>query len=499
MKTLPVQGYDRDAVMRKLESLVGSSAASRVAPALEQVLAARDAVAFTNAERAVHEVMRELADDVVALGLQAAVLDPAFEQDARKGIHERARAAGQPMKSHGRHLTPVRLLGGTEIKVLALKMQPETPKDRRRVKRSRRRGKLGRGVYPTLAALGVSGFSTPALRAEVAYAMASANSMSAARTALRRRGLNLPHKMFLRLGYEFAECSLLARRDRLVNPQTPATNELVDQHVFVSIDGGRLRLRVSATHGRRNGKGHRRYDAPWREPKVLTIYVGDAAKKKAQCIVIEATMGGADDAVALLVGHLRLRGGAQCASLTLVADGAHWIWNRAEQIREAVSVPNDRFRQIVDFYHVVQQLSSVAEAHGWPAEERRTYLNRCRRRLRAGSVGLVLDELLALRGKGLSEEQAAVDKVLIYFDNHDTRMGYDEARKANLPLGSGSVESAVRRVVNQRMKSTGTFWLEEHAEAVLHLRAHIKADGWDRLVRETLQRPVWSPLLDEAA
>ena len=76
-------------------------------------------------------------------------------------------------------------------------------------------------------------------------------------------------------------------------------------------------------------------------------------------------------------------------------------------------------------------------------------------------------------------------------------MRYDRFKRSGIPIGSGGVESAVRRVVNQRLKSNGTYWLEEHAEAVLHLRAQLKAGRWDDLVRATLAHPVWTPTPSE--
>ena len=48
-----------------------------------------------------------------------------------------------------------------------------------------------------------------------------------------------------------------------------------------------------------------------------------------------------------------------------------------------------------------------------------------------------------------------------------------------LPIGSGAVESAVRQIVNQRLKSNGMFWLETRAEHMLHLRAFLRAGRWD--------------------
>ena len=41
-----------------------------------------------------------------------------------------------------------------------------------------------------------------------------------------------------------------------------------------------------------------------------------------------------------------------------------------------------------------------------------------------------------------------------------------------LPIGSGAIESGIRRVINMRLKSNGMFWLSDNAESILQLRCH---------------------------
>ena len=43
------------------------------------------------------------------------------------------------------------------------------------------------------------------------------------------------------------------------------------------------------------------------------------------------------------------------------------------------------------------------------------------------------------------------------------------------------MESAIRRVVNLRMKGPGIFWQEENAERMLLLRCRLKSGRWDEL------------------
>ena len=49
--------------------------------------------------------------------------------------------------------------------------------------------------------------------------------------------------------------------------------------------------------------------------------------------------------------------------------------------------------------------------------------------------------------------------------------------KSKLPIGSGAIESAIRRVVNLRLKGASIYWHKKSAEAVLLLRSYYKADG----------------------
>ena len=60
-------------------------------------------------------------------------------------------------------------------------------------------------------------------------------------------------------------------------------------------------------------------------------------------------------------------------------------------------------------------------------------------------------------------------------------MNYQKVADLNLPLGSGAMESAIRRVVNLRLKGASIYWLEQNAEAMLMLRSYYKAGQWNLL------------------
>jgi hypothetical protein len=465
-----------------------------------RLLQMRSAEDFYDAERAVHEAMRLRGDTITSAVLRHRTDSPEHVDRARRAVQAQARASGSRLESNGRRKTKVRLLGGSVVELKTLRLHPPTELHKGRPRKVGQRGPAGTGVYPALEEIGVVGWATPALRIEVAREVAESNSVSVARSSLKERGLDVEHKTALRLTYLTAELALEARdlKFQALTEGAKPSGELAGKHVIACLDGGRVRLRVNPTAGRRRASGHRRYDAPWREPKLLTIYVvgEDGRRDRRHRSVIDGTMGDADAVVALLVGHLRLLGAHEAQRLTLLGDGAPWIWGRAEQIRKAVGVAANRFAAVVDWYHAMEHVHAVAALNkGWSDLARKAWVSRVERQLYEGRLDEVMREI---REQAVGRRAAEVKTELAYFEDNRDRMAYAAFRAEGIPTGSGAVESAIRRVVNLRVKGNSIFWLEEHAEALIHLRAHLKSDRWDDFVRATLRRPAARPLRNAA-
>ena len=95
-----------------------------------------------------------------------------------------------------------------------------------------------------------------------------------------------------------------------------------------------------------------------------------------------------------------------------------------------------------------------------------------------GQVEKVICAVQAIcRGRTSKEIRTERD----YFVRNVTRMAYKRLRTIKMPIGSGSVESAIRRVVNLRLKGPCIFWCKENAEAILLLRSYWKAWRWNML------------------
>jgi len=428
---------------------------------------------------------RSLAGEVMEQLLRASV--EAQQQPGQPSAVRRA-VQGRKTRSAGQRPVTIRLLGGRLIKLTTryrIAVPPVRPGRKRSVGR---RGKRGAGYYPCLVMLGILSGATPAVLSEVGRQAAESSSFQVAQQNLSRQGLDLDEKTLRGLTQAFGRLALSLRQQKLLEAPPPLTpGPLAGKRVAVSVDGGRMRIRQPRIRGRRRKEtGYRGYSAPWREPKVLTIYIldEDGRKERKTLSLHDATLGDAEAVFALLVGYLRLLGAHEAALLVLLGDGARWIWDRVDELVRLVGIPTERFMAIVDYYHAVEHLSDVTDLLvGWSAKQRRCFVRHYKKVLRHGEVEEVvaaIDELCV----GRNAQALATERD--YFARNAERMRYHDMEQQGLPIGSGAVESAVRQVVNQRVKSNGMFWLEENAEHMLHLRAFARAGRWDQLVQLTL-------------
>ena len=423
---------------------------------------------------------RDTGESLVELVLRAR-LASGFEGVCSKAARQ---GSGGPMFSGGRRDVTVTLRGGRRVTVNVGYLKPDLSNKPGPRRGTGRRGVSGVGIYPVLAALGISFGVTPGLADEISRQVTDSDSVRAGRAALERRGIDLGHKQTLRIVNGFGKRAVEQRAEWLAEALKAdlCSGPLKGKRVMVGIDGGRIRERV-AKPGRRSAEtGHHRYEAPWREPKLFTIYVVDDAGKATDTFrpVYDGTMGDCDAAFAMLTGYLKVMGAHEAKELVFLGDGARWIWDRIDPLVAAIGIESARVSQVVDWFHAAETLEEVADARAkWPEGERARWLKRAKDLLHAGSIDKLLGhfDLLAI-----GRRAAAVNKHRDYFASNEERMQYEAFVRRRLPIGSGAIESAIRRVVNMRLKGNGTFWRIENAEAMLMLRSYLKSGRFDDLV-----------------
>jgi hypothetical protein len=324
-------------------------------------------------------------------------------------------------------------------------------------------------------------------------------SYEIARRELAARGTALNIKVVHRIARILGAQVLTTRTrdlERWRAGQLPPGQELAGKRVGAMVDGGRTRLRTVTRKQRGKGKKkkqRRRYKAEWREPKLLILFEMDekGRMKAGSRPWIDGTFNGPDEAMELLAFHLHRLGASGAEVVTFVSDGAPWIWDRLEWVQRRVGLKTSQTARALDWCHALHHVSLALEALGLADAERRRLLTQMRRWLRRGYCRRLLRTL-----ERLGEERdwpAALTQPLAYLSKHVAagHMDYGSLRRRGLPVGSGAVESAIRRVINLRLKGPGLMWREENAEGALVLRAAAVTDRWEETlaqVREEMGR-----------
>ena len=232
--------------------------------------------------------------------------------------------------------------------------------------------------------------------------------------------------------------------------------------------GKRLHLTMDGTMipGLADPQEHR---IKWHEVKVAAVV--DARNIDAPFYV--ASMGDAEAFGKQLWKEIQSKGmdGQELAQIT--ADGAPWIWNLAD-----IYYPGAR--QLLDFYHAAEHLHNTA-SELWPKDTADTWCRQRMEQLKEGKLDDFFTELKHRAEEHATDDSALSPKRLMkYFETNRNRLGYADALKDNLPIGSGVIESAGRHIVQQRLKQSGMRWSIPGAQAVLNMRARHRSGQFEQ-------------------
>lgn len=445
---------------------------------------------------------------LVSVVLQTESLMKAAEQ-TRVGFNN-ALAKGRNRK------ISVRLLGGVMMWVTSLYCEP---------KRGlfRKADDQAVGLNIELAQFGFGKKESPGMETRIARQTAMCPSFELAQTELNRDGIVLSVKAIRRVSQQCGDDLLKLRTMQLKQWRAgtlKSTGELAGKRVSVQIDGGRTKIRgklresspepekrsesglvISDAPGRSKSVAKQSFDAEWREPKLVTIFIHDdngrmVKKSKA---TIDGTFTGPDAMAEIVAMHLQRLGAAQAQSVCFVSDGAVWIWDRIESIVRQAGIPSTvKIHQVLDNCHAAHHVSLALKALGLAEEDRMPLYRDLRTRLRNGEWRYVVQELQQLVDANPEIEQLQTE--LNYLQKHGDagRLAYPTFRGQGLPLGSGAIESSIRRVINLRLKGNGIFWRETNAESMLQLRGLVMCDRWDdrmsemRQLRKTMHLTEWT-------
>jgi len=154
----------------------------------------------------------------------------------------------------------------------------------------------------------------------------------------------------------------------------------------------------------------------------------------------------------------------QTPQTVVIGDGAHWIWEMAQEQFPGCC-------EILDFFHLSEYVWAVAKA-AYPQQEinQKNWVKEQQDLLKQSQWQQVLKNCNQFK-RTKKELLAAINNLERYLTNNKSRIDYQCYLKEGKMIGSGVVESSNRRIVTQRLKQAGMHWSNQGAEGVMALRA----------------------------
>jgi len=163
------------------------------------------------------------------------------------------------------------------------------------------------------------------------------------------------------------------------------------------------------------------------------------------------------------------RGLDQAPRVAAVSDGAPWI-------QDFVAYHCPQAVRILDFAHAADYLASAAQASFGPGTAATSeWFATHRHELRHGDPDRVLAALAVL------PPSVERDTARRYLGERRAMIAYPAFAAAGWPIGSGSVESAHKHVLQARMKGPGMRWDLATAQAMIAFRVVLANERWSEL------------------
>jgi hypothetical protein len=311
---------------------------------------------------------------------------------------------------------------------------------------------------------------SPGLRAMNDQAAAAGPFAKAARLLENLAGVRLTVKRVERAAEASGTAAAAAVRDRAAaitaRKLVPFPPSPLPDKLYAAIDGTGVPVTAKETAGRA-GKGEDGR-ARTREVKLGVFFTQNQVDKDGYPVRDQdsssyvATFEPAAVFGGLVEAEGIRRGAGHVRQLTILGDGAAWIWNIA-----AAKFPEAT--QIVDLFHAREHLHDLARSLEFMLGDRKPQWLAARLQdLDYGDIDGICAAARIYPLAGIKKDE--LDTALGYFENNAPRMRYKWFRSRGLFVGSGAVESGCKAVIGQRLKLSGMHWTVEGASAIATLR-----------------------------
>lgn len=224
----------------------------------------------------------------------------------------------------------------------------------------------------------------------------------------------------------------------------------------------------------------------WKEFKVGTVY--EIAERPLQdpitgewmniaCAVNNsyvAHLGEAQEFGPFLWSEAQARGWEDARHSQTIGDGAHWIWNLADEYFP-LSV------RTIDWYHGSEYLHNAA-SHLFPTSvpAMTRWFNHSETLLFQGQAETIADSIAAKLTTNPALASDALSAAVTYFQLNHKRMQYMTFREDGFPIGSGMVESAAKQF-KSRFTGPGMRWSRNGLQRLIPIRSAVLSHSFDSL------------------
>jgi hypothetical protein len=165
---------------------------------------------------------------------------------------------------------------------------------------------------------------------------------------------------------------------------------------------------------------------------------------------------------------------SETSSITVLADGAKWIWEEARR-----NLPGSL--GVLDIYHALEHVSATSKAlfgdgtpaaTAWTDQLRTTILER-------GWDGFE-ERWQETRDRfpADSPQVAALNELRNYLGNHVSHMNYAERLRDGRSIGSGQIEGACKNLIGRRLKQTAARWRTRRLNRMAGLCSVMYSQQW---------------------
>lgn len=319
------------------------------------------------------------------------------------------------------------------------------------------------GRFPADAVLGVAGYVTAGAQ-RMAVLAGTRDSFARAEVLLRElAGWELDDEVIRQLTHAAAARLSSSRADLTDGERFAKAPGVVE----VQIDAGK----VSTTTGWRDIKlcvtGKRKPGEP-----ATPGEWSDRVLPPPTIRTVVANVEEAGEFAARVRAETDRLGVTTAGDVTVLGDGAEWIWNLAADVLPQAT-------GVLDVYHAVEHVGAAVKAIWGESEEAAV-------RRGAGVAAVVADGKVGIErwiagafgelpGGSSGDE---LRDLAGYLGSHPTRLGYAARLARGRSIGSGLVEGSVKQLVNRRMKLTGARWRVEHVGPLVELAAVVDTPDW---------------------